>query len=120
MSKADRFVISHTGKKGGPWELDGGTWGDGTGHAGARWVSVRKTLERWLPAIRERHPNAKILELAPRSRKVVRRAIAFVMAVELSKSGAPESRERKNQRIQERYEDLARVVAKFVNEEIGR
>lgn len=68
---SDRWVISHSGKKGGPWEADVGTeLGEHTRDPQKRWA---KPLPRVAHQICARlrtqgHPHAKVFRLVRRSK----------------------------------------------------
>lgn len=63
------YVISHTGKLGGPWEANGmGAWGESTPHADKRrvvWDSLQ-SANIALPEVVTIHPAARILRLVRR------------------------------------------------------
>jgi hypothetical protein len=64
-----RYVISHTGKKGGPWE-DAMTGRAGTPTqrlASAAFDVARGELNSLLVLVRVRHPHAKVFRLVRRS-----------------------------------------------------
>lgn len=65
------YVISHTGKKGGPWEADGEHCvGVSTDHETRppRGVWNGPDVDGWLAEVRESHPNAKVFRLVRRER----------------------------------------------------
>lgn len=86
------YVISHTGRRGGPWESKEGELGTPTRRRKQRLRVGRALAEDWLRIVCERYPNAKVLPVVRvpnRKRKVVSDAIAFVAALQQSQSPLP-------------------------------
>jgi hypothetical protein len=66
-----RYVISHTGKKGGPWEADADTkFGEPTSDPQKRWAKPFPRIAHQICARLRRfgHPHAKVFRLVRRSR----------------------------------------------------
>mgnify|MGYP003478774748 CR=1 FL=1 len=67
-----RWVISHTGKKGGPWEAEYGEYGDPT-LSKAVWATwsydSHGHATATLTAVREVWPNAKVLPVVRRTKR---------------------------------------------------
>ena len=63
------YVISHTGKPGGPWEAMGGRFGTATSDPSER-ISVqhKQDLQFMLGNIQRIHPDARILRLVRRTK----------------------------------------------------
>lgn len=71
-----RYVISHTGKPGGPWEAVGDEAGTATASTNYRaFWHTKDAAERWLPRIRRDHPDAKLMRLVPSKRRALRDAV---------------------------------------------
>ena len=69
---SDRFVISHSGKKGGPWEARvdypvGTSTADESKPERGEWLS-REDADFWVHAMRALHPSAKVFRLVRRSK----------------------------------------------------
>jgi hypothetical protein len=66
---SDRWVISHTGKKGGPWEdAMTGRAGTPTQRLASAAFDARGELKTLLVSVRLRHPHAKVFRLVRRSK----------------------------------------------------
>lgn len=63
------YVISHSGKPGGPWESNRGTGLPAVNKREDRYVgSSLDNARHWLPSVRAIHPAARILRLVRRER----------------------------------------------------
>jgi hypothetical protein len=62
----DRYVISHTGKKGGPWEAQDGVLGTPTTRLSKAALVDRES--RMLANIRLHHPHAKVFRLVRKAK----------------------------------------------------
>lgn len=75
-----KYVISHTGKPGGPWEAKGQlTWGGST-HSlanAAKWTDKARADAacKVVRQCKEAKPDAKVLRLVPSSRRALRDAV---------------------------------------------
>jgi hypothetical protein len=94
-----RYVISHTGKKGGPWEADVGTdLGEPTSDPQKRWAKPFRNIANEICArLRTQgHPSAKVFRLVrrakvptltPLERAVVEAALAYEAETDPGKAG---------------------------------
>lgn len=61
------YVISHSGKPGGPWESNRGIGVPAEARAD-RWATTRRRAYRWLGPVQQKHPDAKVFRLVRRER----------------------------------------------------